>query len=171
MGASWVILFCFSGHNRQNQKLSTLHWSLNFYLGVIFFGPWNTKLWEPWTRSLIKSLLILAITVSEYTLIQNHPQLTIPYFCNQILEMIIIIPTRAMKLLLKIFPCLPWIDLASLLGANHMGVSISILQVRIWGPSYQGDSLKVIQGADGRAGIRIQDSSVFPVWCALAMKC
>lgn len=90
----------------------TGHWNLHF--GVLNFGfeviilvYRNLKFWQPWTRTLIRSLLIWAITVDIRTQTNVKPTTVHNSMSLQPdLKMLIILP-RAMKLLLKTFPLLP----------------------------------------------------------------
>lgn len=79
-----VILSVCLNNNRQNKKLPILYWSLNLHFGVLNFGfeviilvHRNLKFWQPWTRTLIRSLLKWAVTVDIRTQTNSKPT-TVP---------------------------------------------------------------------------------------------
>ena len=76
-----AILSVCLNNNRQSKKLPILYWSLNLHFGVTNFGfeviilvHRNSKFWQPWTRTLIRSLLKGVITVDIRT--QTNPKPT-----------------------------------------------------------------------------------------------
>ena len=73
--------FVCLNNNRQSKKLPILYWSLNLHFGVtnfifevIILVHRNSKFWQPWTRTLIRSLLKGVITMDIRT--QTNPKPT-----------------------------------------------------------------------------------------------